>query len=77
MTPTTADLMDAERRHANRRDRSALHNEVRERFGLSATRWAQLVNAALTDGSAYEADPVTAGFLARRIRARSRASARR
>lgn len=70
--PSPTNLMDVERRYAHDRDRSALHNEVRERYGLSETRWAQLVNAALQDGSAFEVDPVTAGVLARRVAARQR-----
>lgn len=70
MTPTVADLMALERRHLNRRDPSVLHSVVRERYGLSETRWAQLVNAALQDGSAFEVDPVTAGVLSRRVQAR-------
>lgn len=77
MTPTTAHLLDVERRYLNAPDDGRKDAEVRDRWGLSRVRWAQLVNAALERQEAYEVDPVTAWTLRRRRDARVRSRAAR
>ncbi|MEU6022231.1 DUF3263 domain-containing protein [Micromonospora sp. NBC_01739] len=57
-------------RHAGAKEQA-----IRDRFGLSATRYYQLLNALLDNPAALAADPVLVGRL-RRLRA-SRARSRR
>ncbi|MFD5751234.1 DUF3263 domain-containing protein [Streptomyces sp. NPDC127033] len=49
----------------------AKEREIRERLGLSPTRYYQLLNALLDDPAAAEHDPVTVNRL-RRVRAARR-----
>lgn len=72
MIPSPAEMMEVEKRHSMRRHSGLLEDEIRQRWNLTATRWAQLVLAALDDGTAYKADPATAVLCARRIQARRR-----
>lgn len=71
MTPTAADLMALERRWLGTRRPGAYEAEIRAQWDMSAIRWAQLVVASLHDGSAWEADPITARMLRDRAASRS------
>jgi hypothetical protein len=73
---TVAAVIRFERSWANRRrDDGRYLVAVREAFGMSVTRYTQVLNAALDTREALEVDPVTVNRL-RRLRERHQRSPR-
>lgn len=77
MTPTTAELLDLERKWLNRRDDGAKHAEILARYGLGITRWYQLLVTALSTREAWELDPTTCRILSDRLRRSTRSRSAR
>lgn len=68
--PTAEDLMAFEKAWLNRPHDGRYESAVRREFGTGVTTHALRVLAAIEDGRAHRCDPVTAGVLDRRVRAR-------
>lgn len=67
MTPTLAEVLDLERRHAGRPLGRKIA-EIGARWGISDTRYHQMLNAAIDTEEAERLDPITVHRL-RRVRA--------
>lgn len=75
--PSTGDLLDFEREWLNRPQHNGFKAEaMRARFGVTATRYYQLLNAVIDSQEALEHDPVTTRIVLRRRDARSRGRGR-
>lgn len=73
LVPSTGDLLDFEREWLNRRQHDGHKaTAMRDRFGLSATRYYQLLNAVIDSREAVEHDPVTTRIVLQRRDTRSR-----
>lgn len=77
LVPSTGDLLDLEREWLNRPQHDGRKAEaVRDRFGLSVTRYYQLLNSVIDSAEALEHDAVTTRVVLRRRAARSRGRSR-
>lgn len=66
MTSLTA-ILDFERKHPTWQYAGARESAIREQFGISPTRYTQLLVRALHDPEAEEHDPVTVHRLRRKL----------
>ncbi|WP_243697288.1 DUF3263 domain-containing protein [Aeromicrobium phragmitis] len=65
--PTLTAILDFERKHPTWQYAGAREAAIREKFGISSTRYTQLLVRALHDPEAEGHDPVTVHRLRRKV----------
>lgn len=74
LTPTQFEILAIEREWLNRVDRGGKSTVIRERTGLSETRYYLLLSRLLDDADAIAAEPVLVGAVRRRMVSRRASS---
>lgn len=73
MNATSRAILDIEKRWLNRLDRAGKASEIRERLGITPTRYAQMLLRVIDDPEAIASEPMLVGAVRRRLESRMRA----